>query len=214
MPGDAFRQALEFTVCQEGGWSDNPADPGGTTMQGITLAVFRAWRHDLSARPDQLHAITAREVEAIYRALYWNPIRGASLPLGISLSVFDAAVNLGVRRAAMLLQAALDVAQDGAIGPITLDVARRVAPGTLLSRLAVERETFYRKCMNFSLFGRGWLKRNRECLFAALQTAGLLAERVPAPSMTIASEPRAPTADELNTAQLKQLRAMSGNLDA
>ena len=175
MTGDPFTAAEAFTLSQEGGWADNPADPGGCTMQGITLTVFRAWRHDPSAQPDDLRAIWPSEVAAIYRALYWNPIEGVRLPPGVSLSVFDAAVNLGVRRSTMLLQAALSLTQDGTVGPITLKAASRAATNMLLSRLKTEREAFYKCCKGFSLFGKDWLNRSEACFLAARAVAGLAA---------------------------------------
>ncbi len=198
-----FQQAVDFTLGQEGGWVDNPADPGGATMYGITLAVFRAWHHDPSAEPEDLHAIQANEVEAIYRALYWNPVEGARLPAGLGLSIFDSAVNLGVRRATMLLQAALSVAQDGAVGPVTLGAANAMALGVLLDRLAAEREAFYRRCASFAVFGRGWLNRTNACLLAAHQAAGFSAEdgrTSPGESRNTQS-----AADELNAAELAQM---------
>ena len=198
-----FQQAVKFTLSQEGGWADNPADPGGATMYGITLAVFRAWHHDPSAQPDDLRAIQAIEVEAIYRALYWNPVEGAHLSAGLGLSVFDSAVNLGVRRATMLLQAALDVAQDGAVGPITLGAVNGMALDTLLGRLAEEREAFYRRCASFAVFGRGWLDRSNACLLAAREAAGISvddAQTLPGESRITQS-----AADELNAVELAQV---------
>jgi lysozyme family protein len=173
MPDTLFQQALAFTLAQEGNWSDNEADTGGPTMRGITLTVFRAWRHDSSATPSKLRVISAGEVQAIYRGLYWNPVRGAYLHPGVGLLVFDAAVNLGVRCAALLLQRTLSVSQDGAIGPETLGEAGREAPGVLIGKLAGEREAFYRSCRAFPVFGRGWLARNQACFLAACRAAGL-----------------------------------------
>jgi lysozyme family protein len=204
-----FQQAVTFTLGQEGGWADNPADPGGATMCGITLAVFRAWHHDPSAQPDDLRAIQTSEVEAIYRALYWNPVEGTRLPAGLGLSVFDGAVNLGVRRATMLLQGVLGVAQDGAVGPVTLEAANRVAASVLLGKLAQERETFYQRCASFELFGRGWLNRNTACLLAARQAAGLSAEKAPALPIPINGTPAQPAADDLNAGELIQIARLS-----
>ena len=198
-----FQQAVSFTLDQEGGWADNPADPGGATMCGITLGVFRAWHHESAAEPNDLRAIQTSEVEAIYRALYWNPVEGARLPAGLGLSVFDSAVNLGVRRATMLLQAALGVTQDGAVGPVTLGAVSRVALDVLLGRLAGEREMFYRRCANFAVFGRGWLSRSNACLLASRRAAGISAEE----AGTSAMGSRIPqlAADDLNADELARV---------
>ncbi len=142
------------------------------------------------------------EIEAIYRALYWNPVEGERLPAGLGLSLFDSAVNLGVRRATMLLQTALGVTQDGAIGPVTLGAASRVALDMLLARLASEREAFYQRCANFTVFGRGWLNRSNACLLASRQAAGISAEE--ASTSPIRDRVAQPTADELNADELAQ----------
>ena len=207
-----FQQAVDFTLGQEGGWVDNPSDPGGATMYGITLAVFRAWHHDPLAQPEDLHAVQANEVEAIYRALYWNPVEGARLPAGLGLSVFDSAVNLGVRRATMLLQAALSVAQDGAVGPITLGAASGMALGVLLDRLAAERGAFYRRCARFPVFGRGWLNRTNACLLASRQAAGLLAGG--GQTSPVESKSMRAVADQLNAAELAQMGRLQPGADS
>lgn len=95
----AFEKALTFVLRAEGGYSDNPADPGGATNRGITQATYNAWRtgRGLPTRP--VREITGEEVKAIYRERYWNPIRGDDLPPALALAAFDTAVNMGVAAA-------------------------------------------------------------------------------------------------------------------
>lgn len=211
MTADAlFQGAVEFTLTQEGGWADDPADPGGATMHGITLAVFRAWRHDPAMQPGELRDIQMSEVEAIYRALYWNPIAGASLPPGLGLSVFDTAVNLGVRRSTMLLQAAIGVTQDGAVGPITISEAIRAISDTLLSAFTSEREAFYRRCAEFRQFGEGWLRRSAACLLTARRVAGISVTQTIAPRASQAEVADQATTDDLNKNELAQVSIYPG----
>lgn len=174
---DLFAAAEAFTLSQEGGWADNPADRGGPTMAGITLAVYRAWLHDPSTTPEQLKAISSDEVQAIYRELYWNPISGDLLQPGVGLAVFDAAVNLGVHEAAKLLQTCVGASQDGVIGPVTVARANRVSPTLLINHYSSEREAYYRGCTGFTEFGRGWLTRSQACSKAASRIAGLSRRR-------------------------------------
>ena len=173
MATDLFAAAEAFTLSQEGGWADNPADPGGPTMQGITLAVYRAWTHDPGTTPEQLRAISGDEVRAIYRGLYWNPVSGDHLRPGVGLTVFDAAVNLGVREAAKLLQGCVGTVQDGVIGPATIARTNVADPALLIRHYASARESYYRGCAGFAEFGRGWLSRSKACFAAAWQAAGL-----------------------------------------
>ena len=91
-----FTTCLTFTLQAEGGFVDNPADPGGATNMGITLATYRTYADAPSAGVMQIQDLSRDEASSIYRTLYWNPIRGDSLPAGVDLSVFDFGVNAGI----------------------------------------------------------------------------------------------------------------------
>ena len=88
----------------EGGWTDDPIDPGGPTNKGITLAELARWdRAEVSsdtvpALRSRLRAIDKATVRQIYRANYWQPACCADLPAPIALFHFDASVNQGVSR--------------------------------------------------------------------------------------------------------------------
>ncbi len=128
--GADFEAALAHVLEMEGGYSDDPYDPGGPTNKGITLGVLAKWRgvtvdRDI-ARQDHrgFESHRPRHRRDIYRARYWQPASCALLPDAIAAMHFDAAVNHGVGGAIRLLQAALAVAADGEIGPETLQAAR------------------------------------------------------------------------------------------
>ena len=194
-----FTAALAFTLSQEGGWADNPDDPGGATMQGVTLAVFREWLHDPAAAAAQLRAISGTEIEALYGALYWNPVTGSSLPAGVGLSVFDMAVNAGVRRSAMLLQHLLGVTADGSIGPETLLACRDAAAAPLVEQLAGAQLAFYKGCGDWPAFGDGWTRRVDARLAAARAAlAGSAAPSEAAPDVAPKGAPDDATADQLD----------------
>ena len=198
---------LAFTLRPdiEGGWSDDPHDPGGATMRGVTLAVFRAWRHNPAATSAQLHAITAAELMAIYAALYWQPCRCGDLPAGIDLMVFDQAVNSGVRRSGMLLQeAALVLPADGWIGPATIRAVQGC--GGLLDRLAAGQGAFYRSLPGFPRFGRGWLTRLDKRVAAARGATDKKSLQVGADPVVKDSLSTADATDALNAASLARAR--------
>jgi hypothetical protein len=104
---DNFGTCLAFTLKEEGGYSDDPADPGGATNMGITLATYRQWADNPNLAPLQVRDLSERTARAIYRSLYWNPLRADALPAGVDLSVFDMGVNAGIWGSARLLQRAL-----------------------------------------------------------------------------------------------------------
>ena len=65
-----YELALNHVLKSEGGWSDNPKDPGGATMKGITLAVYREWKRNPHITKDELRVIPDEDVYNLYKELY------------------------------------------------------------------------------------------------------------------------------------------------
>ena len=82
--------------------------------------------------------------------------------------VFDAAVNMGVGQAVRLLQRALGVVADGAIGPNTMKAINEADTKKLIDDFSAQKELFYRSLGTFATFGKGWLRRVAEVKQAAL----------------------------------------------
>ncbi len=160
-----FETALAHVLEMEGGYDDDPADPGGPTNRGITLADLARIRgitvatNTRDALLRDLKQISAEEVRRIYLDLYWRPSLAGRLPPPLALMHFDAAVNHGVGTAARMLQEALGVPIDGEIGPETLAAAGASGTAAALSRYAEIRRRKYRSLATFARFGRGWLNR-------------------------------------------------------
>ena len=172
---DDFDACLGFTLKEEGGYVDDPADPGGATKMGITLATYRQWAGDPRLDAAQVEDMTQRTARAIYRGLYWNPLRADALPAGVDLSVFDMGVNAGIWGSARLLQQALGFtgeAVDGCVGPETLAAAAKCDAPTLIDDLARRQASYYRSLSDFPTFGAGWLARTRRRQDAALALIG------------------------------------------
>src|SRR5689334_3269447 len=92
-----FTRCMDFVFTREGGYVDDPRDPGGATNLGITIGTLRAWRgRDVTA--DDVRRLERREATEIYRKNYWLAAWCEDLAAGIDLLVFDAAVNMGVER--------------------------------------------------------------------------------------------------------------------
>src|SRR3954453_9618259 len=168
---DTFNTCIAFTLREEGGYVDIPADPGGATNMGITLATLRQYTDDPQLGATQVRDMTERTARAIYQALYWNPLRADALPRGVDLSVFDMGVNAGTWRSARLLQRALGFTGDevdGCIGPETLGAAAKFDARALVHNRADLKAAFYRSRAEFPIFGDGWLNRCRARKEAAL----------------------------------------------
>ena len=152
----SFEDAVEVVFEHEGGYVDHPEDPGGATNFGITLATLERWRGNAVTKAD-VADLSRDEAAEIYRALYWAACRCDEMPPGIALVVFDSAVDLGVRRSIRLLQRALRVGVDGALGPVTLGALNRFDPRDLIDEYMARRAVYYGS-LN-ATFHLGWYRR-------------------------------------------------------
>ncbi len=161
----------------EGGFTDDPYDPGGPTNRGITLKVFADWKGvplneaNRAALKAELRRIPETAVRDIYFARYWAPAHCAELAAALAFFHFDAAVNHGVTGAMRLLQRAIDTDADGEIGPNTRAAIARLPVDETLRRYAETRRARYRELHHFWRFGRGWLARVDKTLARAVEIA-------------------------------------------
>ena len=154
---DRFALAVSGVLRAEGGYVDDPADPGGETKFGISKAAYPAL---------DIAALTEDDARAVYRRDYWDACRCDSLPAPLDWLVFDAAVNQGVQAAGKMLQAAVGVRADGQIGPVTLAAARQ-ADVEAPARFMTLRTMRYASSPGWIRYGAGWVKR----LFMTMQEA-------------------------------------------
>lgn len=164
---DNFADCLEMLLKHEGGYVNHPKDPGGETNLGVTRKVWEQWIGKPAGK-DAMKKLTVADVSPLYKKLYWDRVRGDDLPSGVDWAVFDWAVNSGTGRAAKALQKIVGVEPDGGIGAATVAAVKKADPATVIKKLALMRENFYRNLPTFGTFGRGWLRRNDETLEVAL----------------------------------------------
>lgn len=144
-----FSAALAEVLKHEGGYVNDKRDPGGETKYGISK---RSYPHlDIAS-------LTVDEAGEIYRADYWNKVRGDELPPALALCVFDTAVNMGVHRAILLLQRSLGVSADGRLGPVTMNAAK-ASGAEVVDDFMARRAKRYSELSSVSVFGRGWYRR-------------------------------------------------------
>lgn len=154
-----FATALALVLATEGGFVDNPADPGGATNLGITQATYDAWRK-LQGEPLQsVKLLTPVEAGRIYKANYWDAANCDALPSGVDYCVFDFDVNSGEPRAAKFLQHVLYLKTDGVVGPKTIDTASRADPALLCFAICFSRLRFMEQAGTWANFGKGWAPR-------------------------------------------------------
>jgi lysozyme family protein len=160
-----FDACMPFIFKAEGGYADNPADPGGPTNFGITLATLRVYQGDPNLTADDVKKLTPAVAKEIYRTAYWNRMQCGALPAGLDLEVFDFGVNSGPAESVKTLQRLVGVTQDGSVGPITLAAVAQFNVGDLIGRFAQARLAFYQG-LNMPEFEQGWATR-----VAQIQTA-------------------------------------------
>ena len=148
-----FDDAFTRLMGNEGGYTNNPADPGGETNWGVTVAVARA-----NGYSGDMHAMTQADAKAIYKPLYWDKVCGDQLG-DLAFHVFDAAVNSGVHMATLWLQQSLGVTADGVIGPGTQAAIAAADLPRLARVFNGMRLAFLTNLPTWPDFGRGWARR-------------------------------------------------------
>lgn len=173
-----FERALAHVLAMEGGFSDDPYDPGGPTNKGITLATYAAWKGEAPSAATTprlvaaLKTITDAEVNQIYLKRYWRTAGCGELPPALAVMQFDTGVNHGPGTAIRVLQDVVGADIDGEIGPQTMAAIAAMPMRKLLEAYAAERRARYRAMAHFWRFGRGWLTRVDRTLALALDVLG------------------------------------------
>jgi lysozyme family protein len=131
-----FDRAIKFVLYHEGGYVNDPNDPGGETKFGISKKAYPAL---------DIRNLTEEQARGIYKKDYWQPSRADTLDDSLALVHFDTAVNMGLKRANALLEASGQNAGDYLLKRIGFYVA--------LTRKNAKLKTFL----------NGWIGRVMDC---------------------------------------------------
>ncbi len=188
-----FEMALKRSSAIEGGYVNDPRDAGGETWIGISRVFHPNWpgwviideekKNGLEGLGSRLMDILALDPleDQFYREQFWNRFNGDVIPQqAIAEELFDTSVNMGVHRAVVFLQGALnllnrnqkdypDILEDGVFGPATLNTLKihlekeKNNPSALLKIMSTLQGMHYveymRKHPEQERFARGWMKR-------------------------------------------------------
>lgn len=155
-----FYEAFDRLISNEGGYVNNPADPGGETKFGISKRSY----------PEvDIKNLTRNQAREIYQRDFWQRGEMDQFDGAIAFQVFDAAVNHGIETAIRLLQRAVDVAEDGHIGPVTVAAIHARSITDVLMLFLAHRIKFWAKLSTWQSFGRGWAIRAADDLIYAAQ---------------------------------------------
>lgn len=138
----------------EGGYSNDPADPGQETMWGVTIRIARA-----NGYTGAMRDLPRDAAKSIARSAYWVPAHCDDAPDPVRFDLFDTAYNTGVHEAIVLLQRAAGLPDDGYFGPATLASMRAIDGEQLRRVFCGHRLLFYAQCQGWAHDGRGWTVR-------------------------------------------------------
>ena len=158
---DNWDKSFEMVLVHEGGYVNDPRDPGGRTNLGVTQRAWEAYLNR-SVTEAEMRGLTPAAVKPFYKAMYWDKIKGDQLPAGVDYAAYDLAVNSGTGRAAKYLQDIAGVLADGVIGPKSLEAIKACDPEQTVQALCDMRLDFLKRLPTFDTFGKGWSRRVAE----------------------------------------------------
>lgn len=144
-----FDQAFDRLIGHEGGYVNNPNDPGGETKFGISKRSYPMLN---------IATLTREMAKAIYLKDFWLPL-GESAHPAIKFQAFDFAVNSGIQTATRALQRVIGVAPDGHFGPISRRALADIPASRVTTLYLAERLDFMARLSTWDSFGRGWARR-------------------------------------------------------
>lgn len=148
------RAIAQEIVAREGGYVNDPDDPGGATNHGVTIHTMRRLGLDLTGDGQvttaDVRRLTRDQAVGIFIEHYFTRPRIDDLPTPLQPSVFDMYVNAGANAVKilqrLLRQMGFDIAVDGVIGPKTIAAAARamaMAPDHLVDAYGIARRNYY-----------------------------------------------------------------------
>jgi lysozyme family protein len=150
-----YKECLDLVLRSEGGWVNNPNDPGGETNLGVTKAV---WEEYVGHPVTTMKNLTKDDVAPLYEQKYWRACYGEVLPRGLDFIVFSMGVNAGPGRSVKLLQQSIGCVPDGVIGPTTRSLICASNTATLINKFSEVRREYYRS-LGKPMFEKGWIAR-------------------------------------------------------
>ena len=148
-----FDASFERLIGHEGGYVNDPRDPGGETRYGVSKRAYPG---------EDIANLTLERAKEIYRRDYWGPAGCDAVPDGVKFDLFDMAVNSGVKASVKTLQRAAGLPEracDGVLGPQTLQAVQAMNSARAVARFNGARLAFMADLSTWPAFGRGWAKR-------------------------------------------------------
>lgn len=143
-----FNVCVPIILKEEGGYVNDPNDPGGETNMGISKTAY----------PNlDIPNLTVDQATQIYYSDYWIPAGCKFAMAPLDLFLFNFAVTSGVSEAIQMVQGLIGVTQDGVMGPNTQSTLMKFKGDTAVFQALCAMH--YAANRNFNYYGKGWLSR-------------------------------------------------------
>lgn len=147
---DTYLKFIDRLLDHEGGYVNDPSDPGGETKFGISKRSYPQLNIAMLTRESAIH---------IYQRDFWEPINGDAFNPAVAFQLLDSAVNSGIHQSLRFLQRVLGVADDGHFGPVSRSALEGRDVNDLLLLFLAERLEFMTKLKNWDNASKGWARR-------------------------------------------------------
>ena len=136
-----YNACLQRVLKDEGGYTNDPRDPGGPTNFGITIFDYRKYINSAGTAKD-VKNMSVDQAKTIYKSKYWDALSCDTLPSGVDYTCFDYGVNSGLGRPRKALQR-----------------FKSLSGVQLIDAINNERMAFLHTLKTFPHFGLGWTRR-------------------------------------------------------
>lgn len=167
-----FDIAFDRLIGHEGKFTEDPNDRGNWTTGVINKGQCKGTKYGISAMtyPDlDIRNLTLDQAKAIYKRDWWDRINADDIHSAIVFQVWDFAVNAGMGTAKRKLQKAVNVAEDGIIGSMTIKAIKKADLNDVLMKFNAAKLKHYTSLSTWPRYGKGWTIRTADQLnYAAL----------------------------------------------
>jgi|SRR6185312_9942311 len=166
-----FLEAIPHVFEHEGGYNNVKSDLGGATNWGVSLRFLKSINKDIDGDGDvdylDIQKLSKEDATEIYYNNFWKPFYD-KLPRLLASKVFDTGINVGVGKAAIILQRALvslgsKITVDGAVGNATLQEVSKCQEEAILDAYSLAQKNYYDAVIKANpeqiKFKSGWYNR-------------------------------------------------------
>ena len=156
---ERIEKLKSFILSWEGGFVNDPRDPGGATNKGVTLATFRSvFGKDKTVK--DLKKITDSQWMTIFKTKFWDRYKADSIKdEWITYLLVDWLWTSGPGNAIERVQKFLGLKIDGIVGNVTINKINSYNGKELFTKLWHLRENFIKTRAQYLIYGKGWLRR-------------------------------------------------------